>query len=377
MNDDKAATARVGALVLVALAMAAASIYLIGQESDLFTRKVDYYSVFPTVSGINQGNPVQLDGVKVGTIGRVVLPENVGASGIRVEFSVDRRYRERVRGDSEAKIQTIGLLGDKYIEIRSGTAARPPISEGGEVPAARGGAVEALMQSGEDVMTNISQISESLRSILARLDRGEGLLGELLSDQQTGEKVSDKLVSTLDSLKTVANRIEQGEGTIPRLITDRALADRLEGTVGRLDTLLARYEQAQGLLPALMTETEPRQQVERTLGSLEQAAADLSAFAKEAREGQGLIQKLLTDEAWGDQTADQLSTLLARLDRLTTELESGDGTAAKLIHDPQLYQALKDIVTGVNESRTLRWLIRNRQKAGEEKRLEDAAGAQP
>jgi hypothetical protein len=49
----------------------------------------------------------------------------------------------------------------------------------------------------------------------------------------------------------------------------------------------------------------------------------------------------------------------------------GDGTAAKLINDPQIYDAVNDVIIGINESRILRWLIRNRQKKGIEKRYED------
>jgi hypothetical protein len=45
-----------------------------------------------------------------------------------------------------------------------------------------------------------------------------------------------------------------------------------------------------------------------------------------------------------------------------------------LINDPEVYQAVKDILIGVNESRMLRWLIRNRQKAGIERRYRDAQG---
>ena len=48
---------------------------------------------------------------------------------------------------------------------------------------------------------------------------------------------------------------------------------------------------------------------------------------------------------------------------------------AKLIDDPALYQAMNDIVIGVNESKFLRWLIRNRQEKGIEKRYDDAVEA--
>ena len=51
--------------------------------------------------------------------------------------------------------------------------------------------------------------------------------------------------------------------------------------------------------------------------------------------------------------------------------------AAQIINDPQLYQAMKDIVVGIDESAILRRLIRNRQKKGIEVRLEQSLDAVP
>ncbi|HRC84312.1 MAG TPA: MlaD family protein [Thermoanaerobaculia bacterium] len=377
MTDDRQRAARVGLLVVVSLAVAALGIFLIGQQNDLFRRKVSYYAVFPRVEGLAEGNPVQLDGVKVGSIGHVILPENVGESGIRVEVSLDRRFRNRIRTDSEARIQTIGLLGDKYIELRSGTPAGTVLEEGAEIKTAPPSAVETLMQSGQDMVTNIAEISASLRSIMDRLNRGEGLVGELMSNAATGRRVTDTLVDTLDSVKEVAGKIEHGEGVLPRLITDRQLATRLVATLERVDSLVARYDSDQGLLPALASDAATRKSFIETLSSLESSAKNLSAITAEIKEGQGLLQKLLLDKQYGEATPQQVSDLLTRLDRLTQALETGNGTAARLIHDPELYQALKDIVSGVNQSRLLKWAIRNRQKAGAEHRLEEESKAPP
>jgi hypothetical protein len=60
----------------------------------------------------------------------------------------------------------------------------------------------------------------------------------------------------------------------------------------------------------------------------------------------------------------------------------GEGSAG-LISDPSLYEAVNDILIGINESRLLRYLIRNRQAAGIEKRYEtvkeanEASGTAP
>ena len=75
---------------------------------------------------------------------------------------------------------------------------------------------------------------------------------------------------------------------------------------------------------------------------------------------------------YGRKVTADLSALVEQLNELSQRLAHGDGTAAKLINDPQIYDAVNDIVVGVEESKLLRWLLRNRQKAGIKKRYDDA-----
>ena len=56
---------------------------------------------------------------------------------------------------------------------------------------------------------------------------------------------------------------------------------------------------------------------------------------------------------------------------LGRKLDSGTGTAGKLINDPSVYDAAQRLVVGVDESALLRWLIKDRQKAGIRKEYND------
>ena len=56
--------------------------------------------------------------------------------------------------------------------------------------------------------------------------------------------------------------------------------------------------------------------------------------------------------------------------------ERGEGTAGKLISDPSVYESVNDILIGINESKLIRWLIRNRQQSGIQKRY-DTESAKP
>lgn len=372
MPRERGSEWKVGLLVLAALGLLALGIFLIGEETNLFTRKNRYVIYFPTVGGLNTGNPVQLDGVEVGTVRAVVLPTDATSSQIKVTVEVDRSYAERIREDSMARIKTLGLLGDKFVEVTTGSSGTDPIPPGGVIPAAPPTNVDKLIASGEDVMDNVVQISADLRDVLHRMEQGEGLLGELTTESETGRRVTDAVIETMESVQRVARDVETGQGPLSRLIYDQELADRVDLSFQRLDSILAELEGGEGLLPGLLHDPGTREQFDLTMERLRSAAAHIEAFSKELEEGEGLLPRLLQDEELGDEVIGELSRVLDRVDTLTRKIEQGEGTAGKLINDPSVYEAIQDVIVGVEESRMLRWLIRNRQKKGIETRYEEA-----
>jgi hypothetical protein len=130
----------------------------------------------------------------------------------------------------------------------------------------------------------------------------------------------------------------------------------------------------------LLTDGAQKERLERSLASIERTAANLESVTNSLREERALLPKLLGDEAYGDKLSGELASLVENLNRVAEKLDHGPGSAAQIVNDPQLYQAMKDIVTGIDESAILRHLIRNRQKKGAEVRLGkelDAAEAAP
>jgi len=386
MSPSTRAT-RVGLVILIAVTVLAVGTFVIGDKNNLFSRKNQYYVDFNSVSGLKPGSPVQLNGVDVGTIEKVDLPENPGKPQIRVWLKVESRYSERIRGPvdggaliqrqprSMARIKTLGLLGDKFIEIGSGSPAYPVIPAEGPIPAAQPTNVDALIASGEDVMDNVVQISHSLNSILNRMERGEGILGQLTKDTPQSQSLQQSLVGTSESLQRIASTIEHGEGPLPRLLNDRALADQLARSIDRFEGVLAQAQNGPGLLPGLLNDPTIRTRFDDTLASLNDVGKDLQKFTADLETSEALLPRLVKDEEYGREVAEQVRQFVRRLNEISQRVSEGEGSAAKLINDPQIYDAVNDVLIGVNESRLLRWLIRNRQKKGIEKRYEDTKKA--
>ena len=370
MSPKPSAARRVGLLLLIAIALGMTAIFLVGERRNLFSAKNDYFIRFDSVSGLGVGSNVQLDGVGVGSIAAVDLSEDVRQNQIEIRIHVEERFSQRIREDSMARINTLGLLGDKYIEISSGTQAFPAVPEGGRIGTAPVTDVDRLLASGEDVIDNVTRITEQLTTILGRMERGEGILGELTKDVEPNRKVTTELMATLASIRSTFDEFKNGDGPLPRMLEDRGLGDKLDSTVTRLDSLLGKAESGEGALSMLLTDGEQKARLERSLASIERTTANLEAASDALRDERALLPKLLGDEAYGEKLTGELQSLLENLNRVAGKIDRGPGSAAQIINDPQLYQAMKDIVIGIDESAILRRLIRNRQKKGIEVRLE-------
>lgn len=374
---------RVGLLILVAFGVLAVGVFLIGEKNNLFSSKMRYYVEFNSVSGLRPGNPVQLNGVDVGTVDEVVLPQNPNEEHIQVWITIDNKYAARIRGPvipeggraapggSQARIKTLGLLGDKFIELSTGGPEFPAIPNDGEIPAAQPTNVDALMASGEDVMDNVVEISASLSTILARMERGEGLLGELTTNSESGGRLRSSIIGTTESLERIATTIENGKGPLGRLLNDQAMANQLASSLDRFEALLAQAQTGPGLAPALLNDPQMKASFQDTLAQLNQVARDVQGMTADLETSQALLPRLLKDEEYGREITGEVETVVKRLSEASRLLTEGEGSVPKLLNDPQVYDAVNDIIIGVNESRILRWLIRNRQKKGIERRYED------
>lgn len=385
MSREIAAARRVGLVVLAAVAVGFGALIVLGDQQNLFTRKNVYRIRFVNVSGLAVGSSVQLNGVNVGSVQRIHLPEETGEQRLVVRISVAARYADRIRQDSMARIKTLGLLGDKFIEVTSGSPAAEVIPPDGEIPVAPMTDVDRLAAAGEDVVNNVARISAQLVDILGRLERGEGLLGKLLLDKDAAESVSASLDATLTSLRKAADGLSDRQGAVGRLLHDRETGAKIADSISRLDALLEKAESGRGPLPALLDDAATKERLDRILANLDRTSGHLATVAAslDRADSDAFAAKLLGDEEYGKKIAAELEALLTNLRQVAEKLNKGDGSAARLLNDPSFAQALDDIVVGVNDSKLLRWFIRNRQKKGIERRYDatrkqlEAEGQQP
>ena len=117
----------------------------------------------------------------------------------------------------------------------------------------------------------------------------------------------------------------------------------------------------------MLSDPEGKKKVYILLDNLTTAAGSLATTIQRLEKDNGALGILLRDEQFGKEFTEHLRNFSRSLDSIGRKLDSGQGTAGKLINDPALFDAANHVVIGVDESWMLRWLIRDRQKSGIEK----------
>jgi phospholipid/cholesterol/gamma-HCH transport system substrate-binding protein len=379
-NINTRKTFRVGLLVTSALVILMIFVFFIGSEQKVFARKHEYEVRLSNVSGLAQGSPVRMSGVTIGVIRDITLPRDPKQKEVELTVMIDRKFSERVRGDSRVRLKKLGLLtGDSFIEVTPGSPRFPALEPGSMIPSQRGTDVEALISSGEDLVENFVQISYSLKNILARVDRGEGLLGEMTTAPETKQRITDTVLTTLNKTNAALTHMESGKGVLGRLIYDDRYGADLTASIGDAARSLQSvtlnvqrsFETGEGLVPALLNDPQGRASLNELVGNLRTSSANLATFTESLQSGEGLFPRPLNDRASGEEALTEFSLLIRQLNDVVAKINSGEGTAGRLIADPSLYEAVNDILIGINESRMLRWIIRNRQQTGIVRRAEE------
>lgn len=297
---------KVGAVILVALVIMGVAILKLGQAAHLFSSRYSLVSFVPNTAGLRVGGQVTVAGQLAGAVKAIeFLPVDADTmKNLRITIEVDRDVQAQVRRDSQAKLKTLGLLGDKVFDITPGTPR------------------SSVLQDGDT------------------LRLGEALDYEAVLVQASG--ALDQVVSLTGSLQKVADGVVQGEGTVGQLLTNRDLFDNLNSTLATTNNLMARLQNPRGTVGQLLNDPTLYNNLNRVLASADTLVAQLETGISS---GNGSVGKLLKD----DQLYTRLLSAVSGVDTLVTTMSKGNGTVKRLFTDEQLYNELLKSVTSLNE----------------------------
>ena len=182
--------ARLGAFIVVALAVLAAGIFIIGSKNYLFSSTYRLKAQFDNVAGLTNGADVQVGGVHSGTVHSIDLPHKPGDK-VTVVMDLDKSTHEIIKRDSVASIETEGVLGNQFLAISFGSAGQDDVKDGdvleSEPPLLMADMLKkanGILDSSQHAVQNTTQATAHLNSVSAKIDSGQGTVVALVNDKQ-------------------------------------------------------------------------------------------------------------------------------------------------------------------------------------------------
>ena len=233
---------KVGLFVLTGLILTMLSIILLSGTGDWFTSNRKYAAHFSNVEGLITGAKVILSGVNVGTIESVELDPD--KHDIRVSFTVSQKASRWVRQDSSVEIATQGVLGDKFISIKAGSANLPELPDGAVLNSQTPRDLGQFINKGDALMGVLNRIASNLDRIFSNFETDQRSEVFFKSIASAAKNLSDTTVklnqqmndiqikNAVSQLNQIFEKLNNGTGTLGALINDPSLYDEIRAVVG-------------------------------------------------------------------------------------------------------------------------------------------------
>jgi phospholipid/cholesterol/gamma-HCH transport system substrate-binding protein len=231
MKSIKVTELKVGIFVVVIVCLFGVGIFAIGSHQKYFQRQYTLWASFSNIKGLITGAPVSLAGLTVGRVNAIIFSQDPRDKTIKVELKINKEVQDRIREDSLATIQTMGLLGDKYVEISLGSTDHPMLPDEGGIASANPIDLSEYAAKVEETINVVNTILLDIKEISGQVKGGKGLVHAILYDPAGAEMVKD-LAGTAQSANNIVKKVERGEGSLGALISDPTVYEDLKVILG-------------------------------------------------------------------------------------------------------------------------------------------------
>ena len=287
MKRDSINYVLVGTAVLVAFGLLIATLMTITGRSGTAS---EYYVYYDNVTGLAFGAPVFYEGYRIGQVSDIE-PERKERTRYKVELAL--RSDWPIPDDSQAQLQSSGLLADMSVGIKEGESKRM-LEPGAEIKGIAGGDIFAAMNdlAGELTILTRDRIRPLIDTLATRLDSISGTIDSNLP----------ALVAETRSLMERLNRAAEGvnglvdapnRAAVAATLQDlRSVAAELKTTQARADALLVslnatvdenRPELRQVVLDLEDTVGTVSSRIDAIMHHLDSSSRNIDEFAREIR----------------------------------------------------------------------------------------------
>ena len=206
------------------------------------------------MAGLNIQSAVRIAGVPVGSV-RTIALEN-GKARVVLGLSND----VPIYGDATVSLGSIGILGEKFVDLDPGHSAKGPFPQGLPLPAKPGISLDNLMES-------LSEISKNVKGVTQAMNESIG-----------GEQGRQKIDEIVDNIRVLTaefrSMAQENHGAIDHTMANvDALSTDLRD---RLPRLAQQFESIGRTLNAILEENRP--ELKGVVGDIRKLAAELPGF---------------------------------------------------------------------------------------------------
>ena len=182
-------------------------------------------------------------------------------------MTVDRDRLASIPDDSTAQLASETMIGDKFVDISSGTSRRY-ISPGGEIG----------FKSSPDLLKSLDlrQFEQQLKVVSAVLDdieQGRSDLGQFVM----GEQMYDDLRKRFSQIQSGIRAAASTTSDVGRELHTDLLCRQISHPLVDLDRNLARLQSGQGSAGQLLRDSAPYEKLRSDMEDLRRSIADLRA----------------------------------------------------------------------------------------------------
>lgn len=298
-NQLRWSSLKVGIVVLIGLVIFVFVISIVGTEQNVFTSTYHLKVFLPNVQGLVNGAQITLGGLKVGFVSSMVFAKHDSVNGVDVTMDLITTYRSSITTSSMGQIKTIGLLGDKYIDLTIGSPGEQPLAENTYIPMTSSFDLEAAGPQFKKALADFTDVMGEMKGVMASINKGEGTLGRIVKHP----KIANEMERLLTSLNSVMHAVETRQGALGKMVYDE--------NVGK---------------------------------NISEVSANLKTVTDQIRQGKGTMGKLIMDE----QLYANLSSFTSRADSLMRRVNDDSSNVSKLIGDPTLYNQMMSLMRDLN-----------------------------
>jgi phospholipid/cholesterol/gamma-HCH transport system substrate-binding protein len=246
--------AKLGIFIFIGSTLLVIGIFMLGNKEALFKPTFIVKAYFHNIEGLRNGAPVKLSGIDAGAVQDIrVVGDTV--SLIEVKMRLLEEIRHFIKVDTQAEIQTEGLVGNKYVSLKIGDTDSEPVQDDGVILAKEPVSFADIIEETQGIMGYTKEMTKDLSEIINRINAGEGTAGKIFTDDALYYAATDLTKSadrSLNSITAELNIITQQYKSLG--VSVASAVDNINKVVMSMDTLLHNTFKGKGVLGSLLVE---------------------------------------------------------------------------------------------------------------------------